>query len=98
MEVTPRTFSPWSGETVTVSIDSSGETRVVVGVYDVEGRRLVELGTAAVFPAVFVWDGRHSGGRRMLPGLYLVVCELFSPDGVKLATHKVVVGCARGRG
>jgi hypothetical protein len=98
IEVTPKTFNPWSGETVTVSIDSPLGTRVVVSVYDVEGRRLAELGSAVAFPSVFVWDGRHSGGRTMLPGLYLVVCERFSAGGDRLATQRVVVGCGRGQG
>jgi hypothetical protein len=98
MEVTPRTFCPWIGETITVSVDSPAGTRAIVSVYDVEGRRLAELGAAIAFPAVFVWDGRHSGGRLMIPGLYLVVCESFSAEGERLSTRKVVVGCARGRG
>jgi hypothetical protein len=98
MEVTPRTFSPWNGETMAVSVDAPPGTRVIVSVYDVEGRRLAELGAAIAFPAVFVWDGRHSGGRRLVPGLYLVVCESFSPSGERIATRKVVVGCARRGG
>jgi len=98
MEVTPRTFSPWTGETMTVSVDAPDGTRTILSVYDVEGRRLAELGGAIAFPAVFVWDGRHSGGRRMVPGLYIVVCEAFSAAGERFATRKVVVGCARRGG
>jgi hypothetical protein len=98
MEVTPRTFSPWSGETTTISVDAPDGIRVVLSVYDVEGRRLAELGGAIAFPAVFVWDGRHSGGSRLVPGLYIVVCESFSAAGDRIATRKVVVGCGRRRG
>jgi hypothetical protein len=80
IEVAQRTFSPWSGEAMTVSVDAPDGTRAIVSVYDVEGRRLAELGGAIAFPAVFVWDGRLSGGQR------------------RLATRKVVVGCARRNG
>ena len=83
---------------MTISVDAPQGTRAVLSVYDVEGRRLAELGAAIAFPAVFVWDGRHTGGRRMVPGLYIVVCESFSAAGERIATRKVVVGCARRRG
>jgi hypothetical protein len=95
MDVVPRVFSPWNGETMTVSVDAPDGTRALVSVYDVEGRRLAELGGAIAFPAVFVWDGRHSGGRRLVPGLYILVCESFSESGERTATRKVVVACVR---
>ncbi len=95
VDVTPRTFSPYDGETLTVSVDSGPGTAVVVSVYDVEGRRVTALGSATAFPAVFLWDGRGDGGRGMMPGLYIVVCEIFAPDGRRVASRKTVVGCGR---
>ena len=83
---------------MTISVDAPDGIRAVLSVYDVGGRRLAELGAAVSFPAVFVWDGRHSGGRRMVPGLYIVVCESYSTAGERMASRKVVVGCARRRG
>jgi hypothetical protein len=98
-EVTPRTFSPFEGETLTAAFDTgeavAAGARAVVSVYDVEGRRLVEVGSATSFPAVFVWNGRVDDGRAVPPGLYLVVCEVFSPSGVPTGVSKVVVGCGR---
>jgi hypothetical protein len=98
MEVWPRTFSPFSGETMTVAIDAEPGIRVVVGVYDVEGRRLAELGSATAFPAVFVWDGRDATGRRLVPGLYILACESYAETGERVATRKLVVGCGRRGG
>lgn len=93
--VTPRTFSPYDGETLTVSIDADPGTAVSVSVYDVEGQRVTALGSATAFPAVFVWDGRGEGGRGLMPGLYIVVCEMFASDGRRAASRKTVVGCGR---
>lgn len=98
LEVVPRTFSPFSGETATVSVDADPGFRAVVSVYDVEGRRLSELGSAIAFPAVFVWSGRDAGGRLLLPGTYIVVCELYAATGERVAARKVVVGCGRRDG
>jgi hypothetical protein len=98
LHVSPRTFSPSAGETTTASIDAVAGLRAVVGVYDVAGRRVSELGSATVFPAVFVWDGRDANGRLLSPGFYIVVCELFAEAGGRLAAHKVVVGCGQNEG
>jgi hypothetical protein len=95
VDVTPRTFSPFDGETLTVSVDAEPGMMVAVTVYDVEGRRVTALGSASAFPAVFVWDGRGDGGRGLLPGLYIVVCEMFASDGSRSASRKTVVGCGR---
>jgi len=95
IEVSPRTFSPRTGETMTVLVDADPGFRVVVGVYDVEGRWVAGLGSATAFPAVFVWGGRDGNGRDVEPGLYIVVCESFDGPGRRVATQKVVVGCGR---
>jgi hypothetical protein len=95
LEVNPRTFSPYAGETATVSIDADPGFRAVVSVYDVEGRRLSELGSAIAFPAVFIWNGRDANGRLLTPGVYIVVCEMYAGTGERVAARKVVVGCGR---
>ena len=78
-------------------MNTTGGARVVAGIHDSRGRRLAELGSATVSPAVFVWDGRGAGGDPVPPGLYIVVCEFYSVSGVRLDTRKVVVGCGRSR-
>jgi hypothetical protein len=95
--VSPRTFSPYNGETISVAVNSTGGVRVVAGVHDAGGHRLAELGTAVVFPAVFVWDGTGACKDPVPPGLYIVVCEFYSDSGIRLDTRKVVVGCGRVR-
>ncbi len=95
--VSPRTFSPYAGETVTVAVSSTEGVRVVAGIHDTLGHRLAELGTSTVSPAVFVWGGMGAGGDPVPPGLYIVVCEFFSESGVRLDSQKVVVGCGRDR-
>jgi hypothetical protein len=100
-DVTPRTFSPYDGETLTIAVDTGENAtdaagqRVVVSVYDMRGRRVVEVGSAFAFPAVFVWNGTAVDGRILPPGLYLVVCESYSPSGEPRGARKVVVGCGR---
>jgi hypothetical protein len=98
LHVTPRTFSPFAGQTMTASIDAADGFRAVVGVYDVEGRRVTELGSSTVFPAVFVWDGRGANGRLLAPGFYIVVCEMYAGSGGRATAHKVVVGCGQTDG
>ncbi len=100
-DVAPRTFSPYDGETLTIAVDTGEDAtnaageRVVVSVYDMRGRRLAEVGSASAFPAVFVWNGTTVDGRILPPGLYLVVCESYSPSGEPRGARKVVVGCGR---
>jgi hypothetical protein len=95
--VSPRTFSPYSGETISVAVNSAVGVRVVAGIHDTSGHRLAELGATTVSPAVFVWDGTGAGGEPVPPGLYIVVCEFYSESGARLDTRKVVVGCGRSR-
>ena len=79
----------------TTSVDADPGTAVIVSVYDVEGRRVSALGSATAFPAVFVWDGRGDGARGLMPGLYVVVCEMFASDGRRTSSRKTVIGCGR---
>ena len=98
LEVTHNPFSPYEGESVLVSVDPGTEgVRVVLTVFDIGGRKVSELGSATVFPAVFVWTGYDSSGRLVLPGHYVVACEYFSVGGGRFKTDRVVVGCARHR-
>jgi hypothetical protein len=97
LNIEPRTFSPADGQSVTVSFTAEPGVRVVVGVYDVEGRRLTELGSSTVFPVVFVWDGRDSNGNPFSPGLYIVAGEVYGAAGGRVGCHRVVVGCGPGR-
>lgn len=94
--VTPNPFSPYDGSTLTISVNPSlPDVRAVVCVYDVYGRKLSDLGSAAAFPAVFLWDGTGENGGLLAPGLYIATCEIFSRAGERIYTDKVVVGCGR---
>jgi hypothetical protein len=66
----------------------------VVSVFDAGGRRVADVGGAAAFPAVLLWDGRDRAGNTVRPGIYVVACELLRDDGTRAAVWKVVVGCA----
>jgi hypothetical protein len=94
--VAPNPFSPYDGSTTTISVNpSASDVRAVVSVFDVNGRRLADLGSAVSFPAVFVWTGTDTEVRPVAPGLYIVACEFFSLSGERIVTEKVVVGCGR---
>ena len=91
--VAPNPFDPWSGETLRVVIaESPGAQRVAARVFSVSGRSVMELGTAAALPAVFVWDGVDHTGAPVLPGVFVVACE-FDTSGGGRRVEKVVVGC-----
>jgi hypothetical protein len=92
MRVTPNPFVPGDG-LLTVSLDAEPGTRAVFSVFDPRGRRLASLGVAASFPAVVVWNGRDDNGRLVLPGLYVLACELTVSGRTRVL--KEVVGCAR---
>ena len=71
-----------------------GVARVAVRIYDPSGRRIADVGTASVFPAVLLWDGRAAGGERVRSGILVLACESFASDGARVGVEKVVVGCA----
>jgi hypothetical protein len=94
-EVSPNPFSPVGGDVLRIAIASSPEVAsVVVRIYDAWGRRVADVGTAAAFPAVLLWDGRGPDGRWVRSGVYVLACEALGADGVRVGVEKVVVGCA----
>lgn len=94
--IAPNPFSPYDGSTATISVNPSmPDVRAVISVFDVNGRKLSDLGSATHFPAVFIWTGTDADGRLLPPGLYVVTCELFTLSGESVVTEKVVVGCGR---
>ncbi len=72
-----------------------GSERVIVEVFDVSGRRVAEIGTTRVFPSTLVWDGTDAGGRKVMPGIYVLACEFVSASMGSRSVEKVVVGCGR---
>ncbi len=95
LAVAPNPFSPWSGELLRIAVDDDAVVaRVALCVFDVDGRRVIAIGSARALPAVFLWDGRDDGGARVRPGLYVLACEEFLADGARYAVLKAVVGCA----
>ncbi|UCG52414.1 MAG: lamin tail domain-containing protein, partial [Candidatus Latescibacterota bacterium] len=96
MIVTPKSFDPWQTETLCVTVpEQPVASRVVVSVYDIEGRRVSELGSTMQLPSVFAWDGKNAEGDTVRPGLYIVACEFFLLETNDRRVEKVVVGCGR---
>ena len=96
INATPNPFDPFSGEHVTLTVPAArAGSHVVAGVFDLDGRRIADVGSASAFPAVFVWDGRDADGRMVVVGLYILICEFYSNAGYSRRVEKVVVGCAR---
>jgi hypothetical protein len=96
LAASPNPFDPYRSEylVVTVSARNAGE-RVVLDVFDIEGKRIAVLGTTNVLPTTFVWDGKDSSGRTVLPGIYILSCEFVPVDRGSRHLEKVVVGCGR---
>jgi hypothetical protein len=93
--VAPNPFAPWGGDVLRVAVDGVPEaTRVVLHAFDIDGRRVAEIGAAGALPAVFLWDGRDDGGAMVRPGLYVLACEAYDAGGARRAVLKAVVGCA----
>lgn len=92
LRVAPNPFVPGE-ELLTVSLDVPGATRLDATVFDPRGRRVADLGVALAFPAVLVWNGRDAAGSLVLPGLYVVACEVSTAGGRRVLTE--VIGCAR---
>ena len=96
IDVSPNPFDPYLSENLIIMVpDQEEPMRVVVSVFDVRGRRLIEIGATAALPSVFVWDGRDAGGMTVSPGVYVVACEFFSVAIGTRRVEKVVVGCGR---
>ncbi len=96
VSVSPNPFDPYRCEVLVVTVPPRDEPeRVVVGVFDIAGRRIADLGTAAAFPSTLVWDGEDSEGGTVLPGIYVLACEFFSVTNGSRRVERVVVGCGR---
>ncbi len=94
-EVSPNPFVPAHGDLLSIALAPiAGVASVVVRIYDPSGRRVRDVGSASAFPAVLLWDGRRDNGEVARPGIYVLACEAFGSDGVRVGVEKVVVGCA----
>ncbi len=94
--VSPNPFDPLRQEGLIAVIPRRKETeRVVVAVFDLNGYRVVDLGSTAVLPSTFIWDGANAEGRTVPPGIYILACEFFSLTTGSRRVEKVVVGCGR---
>lgn len=95
MTVVPNPFELQPGRTLVVTVPG-GPARARVQVFDLEGRRVADLGTSDRLPFVFVWDGRDRHGLRVPPGIFIVACEAWQQSGAK-RVERVVVGCVEAR-
>ena len=94
-DVSPNPFYLARGDVLRIAIASSpGVASVVVRIYDASGRRVADVGAASAFPGVLLWDGRGLDGESVRSGVYVLACEAFGADGVRVGVEKVVVGCA----
>ncbi len=94
-DVSPNPFFPSEGDLLQVAIaPAPGVASVVVRIYDPSGRRVRDVGSAKTFPAVLLWDGRRDNGDAVRGGIYVLACEAFGVDGLRIGVEKVVVGCA----
>jgi len=92
----PNPFAPADGEALFITVpERPGPVRVVVSVFDTNGRRLRDIGQTSSLPFVFVWDGKNEGGRVVTPGIYVLACEFRSLDSGARNVERVVVGCGR---
>ncbi len=83
MTVSPDPFCPELNGVVKFSAASrNGEVSYGARLFDMQGREIARLASGPIgAPAVFfVWDGRDSGGRPVITGLYICVVE-FSGGG-----------------
>ncbi|HEX5131038.1 MAG TPA: lamin tail domain-containing protein [Candidatus Krumholzibacteria bacterium] len=97
LSLAPNPFAPARGELLRIAVDAGpAVVRAVVSVFDARGRRVADVGSAAAFPAVFLWDGRDVAGAPVRSGIYVVACEELLADGSRGVVLKAVVGCANG--
>ena len=82
--------NPTSGAT-TILFDAPTRDALHVAVFDVSGRRIVDLGTAtsgSEGPVLLRWDGRDRNGHAVPNGVYLVVCD---SRGASMATRLLML-------
>ena len=78
-----------SGMTAAIGFYLERESRIELGVYDIEGRSVTTLLSGIVSGGNHraAWDGRDSSGRRLGPGLYFLRLEA----GASVQIRKVVM-------
>ncbi|HFE63649.1 MAG TPA: T9SS type A sorting domain-containing protein [Caldithrix sp.] len=75
----PNPFNP----STTISFDLPEESRVMLEIYDITGRKIRVLAEGR-YPAGshrVVWDGRDSNGQAVASGVYAYRLRVFAPMG-----------------
>lgn len=99
LSVSPSVIDPTHPEIMVAVVAARDDvSRACAGVFDLVGRRVIDLGSASRFPATFVWDGRDESGRIVPAGVYVLACEMYSASTGQRSVEKVVVGCGRKHG
>lgn len=85
----PNPFNPTTTIAFTVPDDPPGTHRVTLSVYDIRGRKLVNLVDADYEPGIHrvVWNGRDSLGVQAASGIYLYTLTC----GNRVSTRKMVI-------
>jgi hypothetical protein len=98
LAVKPNPFSPCAGEKLLIAVEPrQADAQTSVSVFDTKGRMVKTVGSSRVHPYVYIWDGHRDDGAAAPSGLYVLACEILSPDGKRLGVEKVVVGCGGKR-
>ncbi len=77
--------------TTTLALDLAAAERVDLAIYDIVGRRLIDLqrGQLAAGPHVFDWQGTDAAGQRLPNGIYFA--RLARQSGLRLQERLVLV-------
>ena len=72
-------------------VNLSGDVPVAIGVYDLAGRKLVEVleGSSSSGRSTSTWDGRDALNELLPPGLYLLRVEVEADNGTDIAISTV---------
>lgn len=101
IQVTPKVFDPegsWGPDFCTISyqLDKGGWVGSFT-IYSVNGREVVVLGQNQILgtSGAYSWTGTDAAGRRVLPGNYVLVVQLFDLMGRVKVIKKMVVVATR---
>ncbi|KQC10337.1 MAG: hypothetical protein APR54_00075 [Candidatus Cloacimonas sp. SDB] len=97
LNVPPKPFNPYAGETITIEFGSQGGVKVILRIYDAEGKLVFTpqnfiLNSSDVVK--YEWNGRDKNHQLLPLGLYILHLEVIEADTGNKKTKKapVVIG------
>ncbi|MDI6851631.1 MAG: hypothetical protein QMD82_06840 [bacterium] len=91
ISATPKIFSPYLGEALTIEVSVPLGTLYNLKIYNSAGRLVKTLASAKNTPQVFQWRGVDERENIMPPGLYILLLEYTKPDGTNGKIQKAIV-------